>query len=51
MIVQETFGAPIIAAPNEAHMACVLLIDTSSSMQGEPINSLNRALHDFKDKL
>ena len=51
MIAQETFGAPMIAAPNEAHMACVLLLDTSGSMQGEPINSLNWALQDFKNKL
>ena len=51
MIVQETFGEPIIAAPNEAHMACVLLLDTSGSMYGEPINSLNHALQDFKYKL
>jgi len=51
MIGQETFGAPKIAAPNEAHLACVLLLDTSGSMSGEPITSLNRALQDFKDKV
>ena len=51
MIGQETFGAPKIAAPNEAHLACVLLLDTSGSMGGEPIASLNRALMDFKDKV
>ena len=31
-------------------MACVLLLDTSSSMIGEPINSLNKALKDFKEQ-
>jgi len=51
MITQETFGAPKIAAPNEAHLACVLLLDTSGSMSGTPIDSLNRALQDFKDKV
>lgn len=39
-----------IAAPNEPHMACVLLLDTSSSMYGDPINSLNRAINDFKEQ-
>ena len=51
MIRQEIFGAPKIAAPNEAHMACVLLLDTSGSMIGEPVASLNRALQDFKEKV
>ena len=51
MINQETFGAPKIAAPNEAHLACVLLLDTSGSMSGLPIDSLNRALQDFKEKV
>ena len=51
MIGQETFGAPKIAAPNEAHLACVLLLDTSGSMSGEPIDSLNRALNEFKSKV
>ena len=51
MIAQETYGQPMIAAPNEAHMACVLLLDTSGSMYGAPINSLNQALQDFKYKL
>ena len=51
MLNQETFGPPKIAAPNEPHLACVLLLDTSSSMSGPPINSLNQALQDFKDKV
>jgi len=51
MINQETFGAPQIAAPNEAHLACVLLLDTSWSMSGPPIESLNRALQDFKERV
>ena len=51
MLDQETFGPPKIAAPNEPHLACVLLLDTSGSMAGSPINSLNKALQDFKQKL
>lgn len=39
-----------IAAPGEPHMACVLLLDTSSSMSGNPINSLNKAINDFKEQ-
>ena len=42
---QTGFGEEVpgggIAAPGEPHMACVLLLDTSSSMTGAPINSLN----------
>jgi uncharacterized protein YegL len=51
MLIQETFGAPKIIAPNEAHLACVLLLDTSGSMTGQPIDSLNNALHTFKEKV
>jgi uncharacterized protein YegL len=50
MIDQETYGPPPLA-PGEPHLACVLLLDTSESMSGEPINSLNRALKDFKEKV
>ncbi len=39
-----------IAAPGEPHMACVLLLDTSSSMSGAPIASLNKAINDFKEQ-
>ena len=51
MLKQEIFEAPRIAAPQEAHLACVLLLDTSGSMQGDSIASLNRALREFKDKV
>jgi uncharacterized protein YegL len=51
MLNQETFGPPKIAAPNEPHLACVLLLDTSCSMSGQPIDSLNQALQDFKNKV
>lgn len=51
MINQEKYETPRIAAPNEAHLACVLLLDTSGSMEGAPIDSLNHALRDFKEKV
>lgn len=38
---------PRIAAINEPHLACVLLLDTSGSMYGEPIDNLNRAVNRF----
>lgn len=39
-----------IAVPGEPHMACVLLLDTSYSMSGTPIASLNKAINDFKEQ-
>ena len=46
----EAFPAGGIASPGEPHMACVLLLDTSSSMIGHPIESLNNAINDFKEQ-
>jgi len=40
-----------IAAPDEPHMACLLLIGTSGSMTGQPIESINKALHRFIAKI
>ena len=37
-----------ISNPQEPHLACVLLLDTSSSMSGPPIDSLNNAINTFK---
>ncbi|MDR2546719.1 MAG: VWA domain-containing protein [Lachnospiraceae bacterium] len=51
MISQETFGTPKIANPGGAHMACVLLVDTSYSMEGEAIDNLNQAIKDFRKHL
>lgn len=50
MINQSSFETPRVAAPGEPHLACVLLLDTSGSMSGDPINSLNRAINDFKQQ-
>ena len=46
---QTTIEAPI-AAPGEPHLACVLLVDTSNSMSGYAIESLNQAINDFKEQ-
>ncbi|MCL2488944.1 MAG: VWA domain-containing protein [Oscillospiraceae bacterium] len=46
---QTGFGGGI-ESPNEPHMACVLLVDTSGSMAGEPIRSLNDSLNRFKSQ-
>lgn len=35
----------------ESRCPCVLLLDTSGSMNGEPINSLNQGLQTFKENL
>lgn len=47
---QSSFETPRVAAPGEPHLACVLLVDTSGSMSGDPIASLNKAINDFKEK-
>ena len=47
MLNQESFGPPKFVNPGEPHLACVLLLDTSGSMIGPPIDSLNKALQDF----
>ena len=49
--VLELEEEPIIAAPSEKHLACVLLLDTSGSMAGEPIEHLNEAINKFKQKI
>ena len=41
---------PRIAAVNEPHLACVLLIDTSGSMSPD-IDNLNRAINTFKENV
>lgn len=46
----EYGGEDNISAPNEPHLACVLLLDTSGSMAGDSIDSLNKAINDFKKK-
>ena len=40
---------PAIVSASESHMACLLLVDTSCSMSGEAIDSLNKGLNKFKE--
>lgn len=50
MLTQKGFGeTPRIINPSEAHMACLLLLDTSGSMSGDPIRNLNSAINIFKN--
>lgn len=48
--VDEEFN-PEIADPHEQRVPCVLLLDVSGSMVGEPIQQLNNALQVFKKDL
>lgn len=49
-INQRTFGeetTPRILSASESHMACLMLLDTSGSMAGTPIEELNKGLNKF----
>ncbi len=50
---QRTFqeDAPMIVNASEPHMACLLLLDTSGSMAGNPINALVSAINRFKQEV
>jgi uncharacterized protein YegL len=48
---QVPFGAADFADNPEPRCPCLLLLDTSHSMQGSPINALNQGLVAFKDEL
>jgi uncharacterized protein YegL len=49
MLEQMNYNdAPTIVSASEPHMACLLLVDVSGSMDGEPIDLLNDALNRFK---
>ncbi len=48
---QVPFGAAEFADNPEPRCPCVLLLDTSGSMGGQPINQLNEGLIVFKDEL
>jgi uncharacterized protein YegL len=48
---QVPFGASDFADNPEPRCACLLLLDTSGSMQGAPITELNAGLVAFKDEL
>ncbi len=48
---QVPFGAAEFADNPEPRCPCLLLLDTSGSMQGQPISELNAGLIAFKDEL
>ena len=50
MINQSFIETPKVAAPGEPHLACVLLLDTSGSMEGDAIASLNKSINRFKEQ-
>jgi uncharacterized protein YegL len=50
-IDQVPFGAPEFVDNPEPRCPCLLLLDTSHSMQGQPIDELNNGLVAFKDEL
>src|SRR5688572_28493713 len=51
MAEQIPFGTNDFAENPEPRVPCVLLLDTSSSMQGNPIDELNNGLISYKDHL
>ncbi len=48
---QVPFAAPEFAENPEPRCPCLLLLDTSGSMAGEPIRQLNEGIVNFKDEL
>jgi uncharacterized protein YegL len=48
---QMPFGAVEFAENPENRCACLLILDTSGSMQGRPISELNAGLRQFKEEL
>lgn len=51
MTEQITFGTTDFADNPEPRCPCLLLLDVSGSMQGQPISELNAGLITFKDEL
>src|SRR4029434_6095665 len=51
MTDQIPFGTDEFAENPEPRCPCVLLLDTSGSMQGEPIEELNRGIQGFREEL
>ena len=51
MSAQTSFGTTSFAENPEQRTACVLLLDVSGSMAGQPIAELNAGLQSYKDSL
>ena len=45
--LKQNFDFSKVTAINEPHLACVLLLDTSGSMEGQPLRELNNAINRF----
>jgi uncharacterized protein YegL len=50
-LYQQPLGAVTFAENPEPRCPCLLLLDTSGSMKGQPINELNAGLRSFYDEL
>lgn len=50
-LIQHPFGDAEFAENAEQRCPCILLLDTSGSMSGAPIDALNQALVDFRHEL
>lgn len=50
MNFDELFGDSV-SVVGEPHLACILLLDVSGSMTGEPIWNLNKAIRQFKEQV
>ena len=48
---QQPFAAAEFAENPEPRCPCVLLLDTSGSMQGDPIEELNSGIQGFREEL
>ena len=46
----DLFGDSV-SVVGEPHLACVLLLDVSGSMSGEPIWNLNKAIRRFNEQV
>ena len=51
IVEQVPFGATEFAENPEPRCPCILLLDTSGSMKGQPVSELNRGLATFRDEL
>lgn len=51
MVDQITFGAASFADNPEPRVPCVLLLDTSQSMEGDPIRHLNDGIAQYRNDL
>lgn len=50
-MMQRTYDEPTLMDASESHMACLLLLDTSGSMAGSPIEELNNGLNRFRNEV